>query len=340
VGDALSRVSSAATSQTLGDLFEYKLKDPITILKNRSALVPIAQAPITAEKVSIWNERTGVAKPQRAVWITNTTGLTLDGGSVSVLEDETFAGEGIFDPIRPGEKRLLSYATDLAVNVSAKSNSENERVSRVFISKGVMFQENEIREKKTYTFRNADSTSRMMIVEHPVRSGYELRSETKPAETTADWMRFRLAVEPKQTASLVVEEARPTRTSYAVASLSSEQVALFFSHHSIDESINNALQEILAKKNAVAALDAQKDARDEETQKIFDDQQRLRENIKALKGTAEEKPLLQRYTKQLDEQENRLEVLKTESDQLDAKIEKGNAEVNESIQRLAFDVKL
>ena len=36
---------------------------------------------------------------------------------------------------------------------------------------------------------------------------------------------------------------------------------------------------------------------------------RLRENVKALKGSAEEKALLQRYTKQLNSQESRLEEL-------------------------------
>jgi len=335
-----SAFQPATTSQALGDLFEYKLKDPITILKNKSALVPIAQAPITAEKVSIWNDRNGIPRPQRAVWITNNTGLTLDGGSVSVLEDETFAGEGIFEPIRPGEKRLLSYATDLAVNASSKQGSENERVSRVVVAKGIMTQENELREKKTYTFRNEDSNTRTIIVEHPVRAGYELRSDVKPSETTADWMRFRLTVEPKQTASLIVEEARPTRTSYSISNIDSNQLALFTTQHSIDGSIRNALQDILKQKLAVSDLDEKKNARDDETQKIFDDQQRLRENIKALKGTPEEKPLLQRYTQQLNDQESRLATLQKEIEDLDAQIEAGNAKVSEAIQRLAFDVKL
>ena len=43
---------------------------------------------------------------------------------------------------------------------------------------------------------------------------------------------------------------------------------------------------------------------------IFDDQQRLRENMKSLKGSAEEKKLLERYTQQLDAQETRLEALR------------------------------
>ena len=44
VGGGVFRVASAAEGHELGDLFEYKLKDPITIAKNRSALVPIVNA--------------------------------------------------------------------------------------------------------------------------------------------------------------------------------------------------------------------------------------------------------------------------------------------------------
>ncbi|HEV2690886.1 MAG TPA: carboxypeptidase regulatory-like domain-containing protein, partial [Bryobacteraceae bacterium] len=195
---------AAASGQELGDLFEYKLKEPITIRKDRSALVPIVQSAIDAEKVSIWNESAGLRRPQRALWLTNSSGLTLDGGSFSVLEEETFAGEGIFDPIRPGEKRLVSYAVDLALNASSKQGSEQQRVSRVKVSHGVMTHVSEIREKKTYTFRNEDNAARTVIVEHPVRIGYALRNEIQPAEITNGWMRFRVPVDPKQTATLVV----------------------------------------------------------------------------------------------------------------------------------------
>jgi hypothetical protein len=91
-------------------------------------------------------------RPQRALWLTNSSGLTLDGGSFSVMEDETFAGEGIVDPIRPDEKRLVSYATDLALNVSSRNTTERQRVARVRISHGTMIQESEVREKKTTRF--------------------------------------------------------------------------------------------------------------------------------------------------------------------------------------------
>jgi len=337
VGGGVFRVAAA---QELGDLFEYKLKDPITIQKNRSALLPIVQSSITAEKVSIWNDRAGLPRPQRALWLANSTGLTLDGGSFSVMEEDTFAGEGIFEPIRPAEKRLVSYALDLAVNASSRNSAEQQGVTRVRASQGVMTQESEIREKKTYTFRNEDTSPRTVIVEHPVRTGYELRSQTKPAETTADWMRFRVPVAPKETAVLVVEEARPIKSIYTLTNVTGQQVDLFVRQRSINATVEDALRRILVQKGVASALESEKNARDEEMSKIFDDQQRLRENMKALKGSAEEKLLLQRYTQQLNEQENRLEKLRKEKEGLESQHAKARDALNKMIQDLSFDVKL
>jgi hypothetical protein len=59
------------------------------------------------------------------------------------------------------------------------------------------------------------------------RAGYELRSETKPAETTPAWMRFRLTIAPKQTTSLVVEETKPLTNGFRVESVTGNQLDLF-----------------------------------------------------------------------------------------------------------------
>ncbi len=138
----------------------------------------------------------------------------------------------------------------------------------------------------------------------------------------------------------MVEEARPTQANFAVTNISTEQVALLISQKSIDPTIEAAFREVLSQKDAIAALEAQKSNRDDETQKIFDDQQRLRENMKALKGSPEEKALLQRYTQQLNEQENRLAALQNETDQLDKQIDTAKAALDKRIQQLEFDVKL
>jgi hypothetical protein len=340
MGGGVFAVPSAADAQELGDLFEYKLKDPITIQKNRSALVPIAQSNIGAEKVSIWNDRMAMPRAQRALWLNNSTGLTLDGGSFSVMEEETFAGEGVFDPIRPGEKRLVSYATDLALVVSSKLGSEQQRVTRVLVVRGIMTQRHELRERRTYTMRNEDTSPRSVIIEHPVRSGFTLSSEARPIETTADWMRFRVPVEPKQTATFVVDEVRPIEQTYQISNINSEQLAIFVRQKSIDPTIEEALHKVLAQKAVVAGLGDKKDAADEEMTKIFDDQQRLRENIKSLKGSPEEKALLQRYTGQMNAQENRLDELRKQIAALEKQQEAAQDALNTVISNLSFDVKV
>lgn len=329
-----------ATAQQLGDLFEYKIKDPVTLRKDQSALMPIVQSPVAVEKVSIWNEQSGQLRPQRALWLTNSSNLTLDGGNFSVLEDEIFAGEGLLDPLRPGEKRLLSYAADLGVTVSSKIGNEKGTVSRVRIANGILTIENEQRETKTYTFRNEDQKPRTLIVEHPVRSGFMLRSELKPTETTSNWMRFRVPVAAKETASLVVDEARPMPATFQISNLQSDQVALFVREQSISKDIEDALRHVLALKTTLNRLEEKKSGQEQEKDKIYDDQQRLRENIKALKGSAEEKALIQRYTQQLNEQENRLGELEKAIAQSEAQINSAAAAVDQAIQALAFDRKL
>jgi hypothetical protein len=338
--EARSRLEAEARAQELGDLFEYKLKERITIRKNQSALVPIVQTQIAAEKVSLWNASGGSARPQRALWLTNSSHLTLDGGTFSVLEDETFAGEGLIEPVKPGERRLVSFAVDLSMLASVQQESEPRRITRVRIARGVMIHSSEMRETRTYTVRNEDTSPRTLIIEHPVRPGWKLVSDAKPDETTPSWLRFRVSVPAKQSAKLAVTEARPQESTFQVSNVSDEQIALFLRQKSITPEVEAALRRILEQKNRVAALQAEKEQADEQMSGIYDDQERLRENMKALKGSAEEKALLQRYTRQLDEQENRLDALKKEITELEARRAAAQAELDKMIQGLALDVAL
>jgi chromosome segregation ATPase len=138
----------------------------------------------------------------------------------------------------------------------------------------------------------------------------------------------------------VVEEARPVTASYTISDINNNLIATFVQQQSIDKSVEKALRKVLAQKDAIADLEAQKDARDEETSKIYDDQQRLRENMKALKGSPEEKALVERYVQQLNTQETRLETLRKEIAQLEARKDAAQADLDRMIEALSFDVKL
>jgi len=339
--EAIAAMTASAQARELGDLFEYKLKEPVTIRKNQSAMAPIIHTEIAAEKVSLWSEASGTARPRRALWLTNSSALTLDGGSFSMLEDETFAGEGLTETIKPGEKRLLSYAVDLGVLVDTKRESERQAVTRVRLQRGVMTLISEEREQKTYTIRNEDTTPRALILEHPVRPEWKFTKDTAaPAESSADAHRFRVPVEPKKTATLAVKETRPIQAQTQLINVTDEQIGFWIRAKSINSQVEEALRGILLKKMVVGDFLAQINSRNEQVRRIFEDQSRVRENMKALKGSSEEKELLQRYTRQLNEQENRLETLRGEIAQLEEKRRAAQADLDKLIQELSLDVAL
>ena len=329
---------AAASGQELGDLFEYKLKDRVTLKKNQSALVPIAQTEIGAEKVSLWSGTTGSGRPLRGLWLKNTSPLTFDGGSFSVLEDEVFAGEGLTDPIKPGERRLISYATDLGLLLEASKNSQPQHVTRVRISKGILTQVSELHERTLYVARSQDDAKRTLIIGHPARPEWVLaKSAAEPEEKAPGEYRFRMDVPPKATASLPVEEVRALSTTYELSNLTDDQVALFIKQGTITPEMAQALGKISAQKAIVAKLEEEMENRQKDIDRIVEDQGRLRENMKALRGSAEEKTLLQRYTKQLNDQETQLEALRKKIRDTEAQRDKANDQLETMIDELQIE---
>jgi hypothetical protein len=327
-------LEARATGEELGDLFEYRLKEPITILKNQSALVPIVNGPVGAEKVSIWNAESSGTRPLRAVWITNSTGQTLDAGSVSIVEGQAFAGEGLMGSLKAGERRLLSYAQDLAMTVTAAGIPTPSRLTRVQLRRGVLIQQREERLQRTYTARNNDQQTRTLVLEHPFRAGWTLGGDQKPVESTPAVHRYRITVAPGATSTFTVDESRTTDTRIVIAALTDKQVELWITGGLLDEATTASVREVLRRKAVIADLSGQIGLRESELATIGRDQERVRENMKSLKGTIEERQLVQRYVRQLDAQETRLDVLRAEITNLTRQRNGAQEELNRFIETL------
>ncbi len=324
-----------AEAKGVGDLFEYDLKEKVTIGKNQSALVPILQTRIDAEKVTLWNEDSN--EPLRALWLNNTSGLEFDAGSFNILEEGTFAGEGMLAPLRPGEKRLISYAADSAVRIRVVETPTEKPFSRVQIIKGTMIMTKEERESKAYKISNSDATPRDVIIEYPVRPEWKLAEAAKPVETTGSLYRFRVKVEPRGGAELVVEESHPLATRVELSDISDDEITLLTEQKRMTPALQQAIQRVLDQKGVISALEQQINTHTLEETSISADQARIRENMKALKGSPEEKALLQRYTHQLDEQEDRLSVLRKEKADLQAKHQQAAEQLDKILAEISLD---
>jgi len=327
-----------AEAKGLGDNFEYKLKQKITIGKNQSALVPILQSKIEAEKVTLWTA--GTENVLRALWIKNTSGLTLDGGSFNLIDSDAFAREGMLETVHPDERRLISYAADPAVHIVDRTQEEEKPVSRVRMTKGVLIATRELRSTHKFVIRNSDTAPRQVVVEYPVRSGWKLVDALKPSEVTANFYRFSVPVEAGKSGELLVEEYRPQDTRYELAEPEEEQVkhlTLLVADNRITPTLKDAIQRVLQKKEAIAQIEVQATGRKQQMEAIEKDQARLRENMKALKGSAEERALIQRYSRELDSQEDRLAALRKEREDLDAKAVQMQQELEIMVNQIVLD---
>jgi hypothetical protein len=336
--ETLEQGTSVGQTQDLGDLLEYKLQDHVTIRKNQSALVPILQSRIDAEKVSVWNPSD--ASVLRALWLENTSNMTLDGGSFNVLEGEAFAGEGLMQAIKPGEKRILSYAADLGLLVDSRQKSETQHVTRIIIAHGTMSQSLQEWQECTYTIRNRDSMPRTLVIEHPARPGWKLTDNETPAESSASYHRFRISVDPKKTTTLTVKEYRPITNRYVLTNITDDDIKVFLDQKMINPEVEKALRKIVAQKNDVSVLDAVITGRRAQVTSISEDQQRLRENMKALKGSAEEKALVERYVREMNEQEDRVQALRHEISEMQQKRDAAQSTLSGMIEALQMEATL
>src|SRR5262249_44400986 len=90
--DLGKRGGSAATASKLGRFFQYAIARPVTLPRQKSAMLPIVAKDIEADRVSIYNERTQAKFPLLGVKVKNTSGVHLNQGPITVFEASNYAG--------------------------------------------------------------------------------------------------------------------------------------------------------------------------------------------------------------------------------------------------------
>jgi hypothetical protein len=329
--DALDQ-SNISTS-AFDDFFEYSLAQPVTIHKNQSAMVPILQQNLPAEHVTLWSEH--APHPLRALWLENKSKLTLDSGSFSIFESGEFAGEGLLDPIHPGEKRLLSYAADQAVKVRHSTADDTREISHLAIHKGIIVQTTAQVIHNTYTVTNTDDQSRTVLVEHGRNNNATLDPDLKPAETTASGYRFRVAVEPHQTTDLNVIEHAVLSESVDISDSSvGDEFIVNLTKYTPE--LEQKLRPLIDAETALDDFNG-KIAQNEAKQKQLEaDEARDRDNLTALKGNDAGK----RFVDELNHTEDAIADARKEHDTLESQQNAAQQHVEEIIAALSFDTDL
>ena len=345
LGEAMTQpdsgVETAATGSEIGDLFEYKIDQPVTVPHDRSALIPIVQARMDGERVSIYNEAVRRDRPMGGMLLKNTTALTLEDGSMTIIDGDAYAGEALMERLKPAEQRLVSFALDLGTLVTARTKEDRAPTFLVRIINGTFQAHYHQTSKKVYTLTNQTDKPRTVFIEHPVRQDWSLTEDTqKPDGKNARYYRFRVPLDPHQTAEVAVTERREFVDSYVLQNFTRPDLELFIARGYLDAPTRTVLEKLIDIKDRIAANISRLQVINSETAEIAADQQRLRENIKALAATTEAKQLITRYVAKADTQESRLEQLEKDRRAALEEQTRLQAELNSAIRGLAFDRQL
>jgi len=302
--DLSKGVSSSATAGELGDFFQYVIDHPVTLPRQKSAMLPIVQKEVEANRVSIYNQAVQAKHPLLGLRFKNTTGMHLMQGPITVFEGASYAGDARVLDITPKDERLISYAIDLGTEVEPIAKSVPQRLTKVRLNKGILYQTTRVREEKTYNLKNRSEHDRTVLIEHPYRADFSLVSKDKPAERARDVYRFEVKLPAGQTASREIIEEKDVNTNIALSNSDDQSMRFFISQPIVSDKVKEALGQAVELKTKLSATQREIQQQERQLKVIVDDQVRLRANLKEMPPTAE---AYKRYLKKFDDQETQIE---------------------------------
>ncbi len=323
-------VVEMATGQERGALFDYRIEQPVTVLRQQSAMLPVLNRAVQATTVSLYNPANHPRHPFFGVKLVNTTDLTLMEGPVTVYLNGSYGGDAQLTTLEPKGERVLTFALDLGVEVVRDRDNIVGQTIAVKIVDGVLEQRTRLRRENEYRIVNRDNQPRVLLLEQPVQSDWEL-VEPRDAERTANFHRFRLELTPNQTRTLKVIEERTLQTTIALLQADDAALNMYIQDTRLDERLRQALKRILDSRRAIANLDAEIRRQETIIRAIADDQARIRENMKTLDRNSE---LYREYVQKLTQQEREIEQARRTVQRLQEQKDRAQRELSEFIAGL------
>lgn len=305
--DPLDKDAGALAAADAGpaDTFEYTIDEPITLPRQKSAMLPLVNEPVEGSRVTIYNARVLDKHPLLGLKLVNKTKLHLAQGPVAVYEGGTFAGDARLPDMKPGETRLVSYAIDTGTEVVVERPEPKWSLVAIKVQGGRLETTTRQRSTTKYLVRNRNAQERAVVIEHPYAANRKLVAPEKPADRTRDDYRFEFAVKPGQLVTFEVTEDADTNVTNSLTLEGDYGVMLYYSKlDTTPPAVREALRKVVELRDRVT--DLKRAIQDEEAamKEIADDQERIRKNIERV---PKESDAFKRYLKKFDEQETEIE---------------------------------
>lgn len=300
-------VESVAQASDVGEMFQYRIATPVKLGRQKSAMLPIVNDSVEGEKVSIYNPAVHAKHPLNGLKLKNTTDLHLMQGPITVFDDGAYAGDAQIQDLPPKSERLVSYAMDLDTEVAPTSTGEPEQLLAVKINHGNLQITRKYSRNQSYVIKNSSKKTKKVLVEYPHDDQWTLTEPKEPAEKTRGLYRLAVTAEPGKPANLTIKEQRTADEYLALTNLDDGTISFYINAKVVSEKVKAALAEVIKKKTAQGLLIAKRAELERQVQIIFDEQNRIRQNMAQLPKDSD---LFRRYVTKFNEQEDKIDQLR------------------------------
>jgi hypothetical protein len=327
-------VRSMAEAGEVGELFRYQIDTPVALARQRSAMLPIVNADVEGEKLSIYNEGVQQKHPLNGIRLKNATEVHLMQGPITVFDGGAYAGDARIEDIPPGSERLISYALDLDVEVAPEHQPVTDALQSVRIIRGTLQTERKLRRSAKYSIRNSSDREKKVLIEYPRSAGWTLVTPKEATEQTRDLYRFAVQAEPGEPAELAVALEQITEQRIALTNLDDQTIQLYLDAKAVGEKTKEALREIVRRKQQIAEVETQRQQLDQHVRAITEEQSRIRQNMAQLDRNSE---LYSRYVKKFGAQEDEIERLREEINTVQSRLNERREALDKYMQELTVE---
>lgn len=326
---------SQAQGAERGELFEYAIDGGTTLARGEAAMVPIVSNDIGGEAVSIVDSplQKGEIATSNGFLLRNTSGLHLQGGPITVFAQGVYAGDALVSNMGPQDSRLIAYARDLEL-VAAQNEPQSEAVvNKLSVADGVLHVKSSYIMTRSWNFKNKSTTAKSVLLQLPDENGWKLADPKQLSEKTADGQRFRLTVAPGE-AEYSLKWTKQDEDTYVIFDTSTDDLAYYLNEKVISPALKNKLTGIIAQRNHLAALAAQRALQEAALKDIETDQARIRANMEPLDKSGK---LFKSYEAKLGAQEDKIESVRAEITRLREAENSERASLKSSLEKLDLE---
>ena len=310
-GEAQSQTQFVMAAQD--NLSYYPIPMRVTAQRKQKAIVPLLEVELEGQKVVLYDETIRKGNPLLAVLFENTTGRTLEGGSLQISTTDVFLGQGTLPTLHPGdESPPIPFAVELGCEVVKQFDTSYLKPHLVKVAEGTVGIYRICRERTLYKIRNKTDKELDFLLNHLFLEDYDLVQnpeveEEEPVDITDRFYQFRFIVDPKvEKKTFTVREETTDLKEHLIQDMKEETLNYWVEKHLVDADTERVIRETFARKKEIQVIMKGIYEKESEIREVTSTQERLRDNISALERHEKEAA---KYIKSLAAEEDRLKSL-------------------------------